>query len=227
MNKGRAAARNKGAEYADADRLVFCDSDRFPDNDFLKNHLAVANKDYVSIGCPWDFFGNLNNIGLPPYDFTRIRKYSRQPLYYKKIIHLYNAQNISKSPIVWTSFLVGNSSVSKKQFFESGGFDNAFSTWGFEHFELAFRLYRNGIQFTTVPSSGNYHIPHPRDEGFYRKMIESSAGQLIEKYPDYRFDCLKKYLFGEISLQEFEINFGGLSSSTIESDEQIYYKMKK
>jgi hypothetical protein len=58
-------------------------------------------------------------------------------------------------------------------------------------------------------------------------MIESSAKQLAEKYPEYRFEKLKEYLFGDISLQDFERDFGNLAVSTIESAEPIYYKLKK
>ena len=226
-NQGRAAARNTGAQHANGERLIFCDADRFPSFTFVEKHLENGCENYATIGCPWDFFGNVNKLAVPPYDFVKIQRFSREPLYYKKIRYLYNDEGFSDSPIVWASFLVGNSSISKKHFFEAGGFDNQFASWGFEHFELAFRMFRNKCQFKILDECGNYHIPHPREDGFYRRMIESSANQLIRKYPGFNFVKLKEYLFGDISLQEFETEFGHLEKSTIISNEPIYYKLKK
>lgn len=226
-NKGRAAARNKGAELAKGKRLIFCDADRFPDLDFIEKHIDIRHQNYVIIGGSLDYFGNIKNLNPCTFEFNKIKKFSRQSLYFKKILSLFNVEGVSNSPIVWASFLVGNSSINSEKFYEVGGFDNNFSTWGFEHFELAYRLYKKGNRFKVLPDCGNYHIPHPREQGYYRTMIDSSANQLAAKYPEQNFEYLAKYLFGEVSLQEFEIKFGGLESTTIDCEEPIIYKLRK
>ena len=226
-NMGRAAARNAGARNARGNRLIFCDADRIPEPGFVEKHLRAELADMAAVGESWDFFGNPNGPEISGYDFSRIRRFSRRSLYYQKITALYDESGHSRSPIVWASFLVGNSSVSKKRFFEVGGFDKSFSSWGFEHFELAFRLLGAGCEFALLRDCANYHIPHPRGGGYYRSMINSSADQLAEKYPAYHFETLKEYLFGEISLQKFEMKFGGLDEPLVKCGEPVFYKLKK
>jgi len=225
-NRGRSAARNAGARSAKGGRLIFCDADRFPDSDFVEKHIIAGKNDYIAVGCASEFFGKKQLLQDLPSNFEQIKRLSRATLYYKKMTALYDEQGLSVSPIVWASFLVGNSSVGKERFFAVGGFDEEFSTWGFEHFELAFRLFNTGARFKLLSSCGNYHIPHPRESNFYRSMIESSANQLVAKYPEKHFEMLKEYLFGNISLQEFERIFGNPEISTIKTEESIYYKLR-
>jgi glycosyltransferase involved in cell wall biosynthesis len=228
-NQGRAVARNIGAFQARGERLIFCDADRIPDVNFVKLHIEnskISNKS-ITIGCPLDYFGNINWMREASNEsFNTIKRYSRIPQYFTKITNIYNESRMTNSGIVWASFLVGNSSVGKDMFEEVNGFDSDFKTWGFEHFELAFRMQKIGAVFIICPECTSYHIPHSRETGYYRSMIQSSADILKNKYPKYHFEFLPKYLFGEVSLQDFEMNFSGNLSNHLMNREPIYHNIK-
>lgn len=226
-NKGRAAARNAGAEVARGEQLIFCDADRFPNPDFVRQHLLYINgcENIVTIGCPWEYFGNQKLLKIMDKDtWEGIVRYARKPLYYAKTLNLYAQKGMTESGIAWTSFLVGNASVSKRMFEKVGGFDEQFRTWGFEHFDLALRMQREGADFRSLPECSNYHIPHPRESGFYQKMIQQSIQIMEKKYSECDFTWFEKFFFGKASLQNVEEQFSGSLSSGMKRKEPIFYK---
>lgn len=228
-NKGRAAARNAGVAVAEGKYLIFCDADRFPCRDFVKMHMeaVTGHENTAVIGCPWDYFGNKNKLcHTDEISWPDIVKYSRKPQYYVKISNIFNEEGLTDSSIAWASFLVGNSCVNKSEFIEAGGFDPEFNFWGFEHFELGLRLQNKGIRLLNCPDIGNFHIPHARGQGYYRSMIEDSTRLIKKKHPGYDFQCLKDFMFGNISLQEFEYLFCGRVSGVLKNKEDIFYKTK-
>lgn len=228
-NKGRAAARNAGVALAEGKYLIFCDADRFPCRDFVEMHMkaVLKNENTAVIGCPWDYFGNKNKLcGTDEINWPDIVKFSRKPQYYTKISNIFNEEGLTDSSIAWAAFLVGNSCVGKREFLEAGGFDPDFNCWGFEHFELGLRLQNRGIKLLNCPGIGNYHIPHARGQGYYRSMIEDSTLLIEKKHPGYDFRCLKDFMFGNISLQDFEYLFGKRVSSPLKNKEAVFYKTK-
>ena len=228
-NKGRAAARNAGAALARGAYLIFCDADRFSEEDFVGKYIkAVTSKDNIAaIGCPWDYFGNMKSITLNDnFDWSSIKKYARKSQYYLKISNIFDLDGYTDSRIGWAAFLIGNACVKKEDFINAGGFDPDFKLWGFEHFELGFRLQKNNIKFLNCSEIGNYHIPHSRSAGYYKSMIQDSAKLMKRKHPQFNFDCLEKFLFGEISLQDFEKSFCGKVSWHLQNKEPVFYKTK-
>ncbi|GKX31031.1 glycosyl transferase [Vallitalea longa] len=205
-NKGRAAARNKGVEKASGEYLIFCDADRFPNNNYIKYY--VDNKAYLSefaiVGCPVDYYGKRHRADICKKDIQGIHRFSRESNYYKKIRKIFDEQGLTKSQIAWVSYLVGNSCISLDNFKKVGGFDPIFKDWGFEHFDFAFRLLKKGMYIKSCPYIYNYHIPHSRPDGFYKAMIEKSTVILNSKYPKYDFTPFKYFLSGELDLQRFE-----------------------
>ena len=60
-NKGRAAARNVGIQESRGDIIVFCDADRFPNPNFIMQHLEFhQNEVDIVIGASYDYFGKEN-----------------------------------------------------------------------------------------------------------------------------------------------------------------------
>lgn len=229
-NSGRSVARNKGVANAKGDLIVFCDADRFPERDFIKKYVEGYEKygDCAFIGCSLDYFGlpKLIKGDIEEIDFKKVVRFSRKPSYYTKIMNLFGEDNLSNSKIQWAAFLVGNSCLSKENFYKAGGFDENFKTWGFEHFELALRLQNCGVKFCAMPDISNYHIPHPRGDGYYRKMISDSIQVFKKKHSNYHVEFLGEYLLGDISLQEFEEKYSGEISKAIKDLDPIIYKMK-
>ena len=159
-------------------------------------------------------------------DEKAISRFSRDNQYYKKIMNIYDDDK-TLSPIRWASFMVGNSCIPKRLFEQLGGFDPQYDVWGFEHFDLAVRMMEMGVCFINVCEAKNYHIPHSKSKEEYIRLFENSAKIMNTKYPQYNkgFDYLVKYLCGEISLQQFEVLFGGKSSFESTAINDIYYKL--
>jgi glycosyltransferase involved in cell wall biosynthesis len=222
-NRGRAAARNAGVDRSRGSILIFNDADRFPDPHFINKHVAaLENKRHLtSIGCAWEYFGGFKN--LHTLDWQKIRKFSRKSLYYRRIMKIYK-NGITRSPLAWASFLVGNSGMYLDDFLSCGGFDQDFTSWGFEHFELAFRLSRQGISFLHNPAAENFHIPHTRPDDFYKIHIHNSIIQFKKKHPGCSIELLEQFLNGKISLQKFEKSFAGYVSDHLREEEEIFYK---
>lgn len=213
QNKGRANARNTGINNAQGEIIIFNDADRFPHYDFISKHMAHFTEENnnvhkVVVGCSYDYFGSYNcperilNISL-----QEIHKMARKPVFYSKIIQLYDETNYAESKIRWISYLVGNSSIKKSDIEKVGGFDDNFSIWGAEHFDLAIRMVKESYPFYLCEEAMNYHIPHKRDSDFYKSNIEKSVELLVQKYEDKKYYFLKDFLLGDISLQELERQF--------------------
>jgi glycosyltransferase involved in cell wall biosynthesis len=228
-NQGRAVARNTGAAMGKGELFVFCDADRVPEHDFISRH-AGCNPNGVRlavIGCSWDYFGKVDLLEkIPDTPWTDIRRFSRKSGYYSKMMKLFNRDGTTNSAVAWASFLVGNSSLRREDFERARGFDPDFKTWGFEHFELAIRLQSSGVSFYSCPQAANYHIPHPRETGFYQTMLESSLELLKSKHPDDKYGLLGDFLLGKIPLQDFEIGFGGTLTAGLNIEKPIFNYIK-
>lgn len=61
----------------------------------------------------------------------------------------------------WINFITSNVSVSRYALFEAGLFDEQFSGYGWEDWELGFRLYTRGATFIHDPNATAYHQEHP------------------------------------------------------------------
>ena len=228
-NQGRAIARNAGVEKAQGDRLIFCDGDRVPSPTFVAEHLNAAKKqrNMVVIGCPWDFFGKASLLKTEANtNWQRIVKLSRKPQYYEKIMNLYS-DGKTESPIAWCTFLVGNSSIDRRAFESTGGFDPGFTDWGFEHFEFAYRLKKQDFMFYSCPQAESFHLPHPRQSGFYQSMIHSSMKYFMQLHPKVPVNALERFLLGEISLQDFEKSFCVNLSYNLLDKPEIYFKLER
>lgn len=211
-NKGRAAARNVGINLSDNDILIFCDADRIPSPNFVGTHLqSHTERNHVTIGSQYDlFYKNIDSLFDDGINWELIKRFSRIPNYYSRIMKIYSYDNPNVSNLRWMSFLVGNSSISRDIFDISGVFDEDFSEWGFEHFELGLRMQYAGVLFNIEPEASNYHIPHPRDTNFYSQMIDKSALILYEKHPEINISSMKKILMSNVTVQEYNNSiFGG------------------
>ena len=183
-NKGRAIARNVGVEMSNSEFIIFCDGDRIPHENFVKKHIeSSSNLSCVNIGAAYDFFGKMNLFfNNDSIDWSYAEKMSRLPSYYKKIISKNKINDELFQKYSWLSFLVGNSSIYRNLFKSVGGFDDNITRWGFEHFELGYRLFKNQANFTCNTEIISYHIPHSRPNGFYEMNIKSNIDYICNKH---------------------------------------------
>ena len=202
MNKGRSYSRNVGIENSKGDIIVFCDADRYPGPDFLQGHIDFHRKSCfpktVCIG------GVYENISKLPYEQAS-KQMIRSSTYYSVIRNLFSPDGKCESSVPWVATLSGNMSITKSPVLPR--FDEDFEGWGFEHFEFGYRLVQAGYRFTLNDMASNYHIAHRRQTDEYRNSMRNSFEIFLHKHPNNDVLQFGKFIFGEISLQEFESRY--------------------
>lgn len=187
-NEGRAVSRNVGLKHASGDLVIFNDADRIPDKKLIENYNKGAKQGKkIQIGVSLDYYG-LKKEYLDRLDWVNIKKFSRSSRYFQKVVNVVDKEwkNIFEYP--WLCFLVGNSCVEKSVFENVGKFDESFKDWGFEHFELAYRMFEFGYDFYLNSDALNYHIPHPRGKDYYSEKIIYNIEKLISMHPDIEYE---------------------------------------
>lgn len=137
-------------------------------------------------------------------DIRQIFKKGREEYYWRKTKKVFQMPAIS-----WIAFTTGNVSISKKVLFDAGLFNESFQGWGLEDTELGFRLWKNNTLFISNEKAVNYHIEHPRDLD-KRKEEETRNHELFYcLHPELPVKLFRKYVYGEISLENFNIAISG------------------
>lgn len=212
-NKGRARARNFALQIGSGENIIFCDADRIPASDFVEKHVVKLNYDenIICIGKikevyfsePWKERARILNI------VQSNSKMAKEPLHSKNVDYLYDEKGQCLSKLPWISTYSGNMSIKRKTLEKVGGFDEEFTDWGFEHFELGYRLFLKGVKFVRDRGAINYHIAHKREKNFYFNAITKSHALFYKKHPTKEILLLKDYMMGNLSLQAFEIAVSG------------------
>lgn len=191
---GRASARNTGVKNALGERIVFCDADRIPDEEFIKRH-ACHTEEAIVVGNSYDYYGKEKSI-----DIYMIKKYARIPIQYKKLYML-----LDNPRLYWAGSLLGNASLSKKLFQYIGGYDDRFQEWGLENIELGYRAFLKNIRISYDPQIKSYHMPHKRNKEHGDGMIK--CADLFEQiHPEIDGRILYKFYAGELTQNIFEKN---------------------
>ncbi|MEH7355547.1 glycosyltransferase [Neobacillus drentensis] len=71
----------------------------------------------------------------------------------------------------WMAFHTGNVSIRKELIVQAGGFDEEFFHYGYEDWELGYRLYKMGVQCIVSKKLITYHQEHPVEESKWREAI--------------------------------------------------------
>ena len=134
---------------------------------------------------------------------------AKEPLHSKYVDYLYDEKGQCLSKLPWISTYSGNMSIKRKILEDVGDFDENFVDWGFEHFELGYRLFLHGVKFVRDRGAINYHIAHKREKNFYFDAIIKSHAYFYEKHPAKEVLLLKDYMMGNLSLQDYELAVTG------------------
>jgi glycosyltransferase involved in cell wall biosynthesis len=73
----------------------------------------------------------------------------------------------------WMAFLTGNVSITKDLIEQAGMFDEEFVKFGYEDWELGYRLYKMGAQFFIKDNLVTYHQEHPIGESKWKEAMEN------------------------------------------------------
>jgi glycosyltransferase involved in cell wall biosynthesis len=199
-NYGRAFTRNVAIEHAHGEYLIFCDCDRLPAPDFIDAHLEIirTNANLLSIGLVTETYENVADL------YTAVEKISRRKaIYYRVISSIFDNDGLTDSNLCWLATFSGNMAMNKNMLMKNR-FDCDFQVWGFEHFELGYRLWKEQMVFFLNSRAENIHIAHPRATGFYQECIANSYKLFYGKHPNQEIYPLEDFILGRISLQEYE-----------------------
>ncbi|MEH7417778.1 glycosyltransferase [Neobacillus drentensis] len=71
----------------------------------------------------------------------------------------------------WMAFLTGNISMRKELITQAGMFDEEFFHYGYEDWELGYRLYKMGAKYIVSNKITTYHQEHPVGEGKWKEAV--------------------------------------------------------
>lgn len=211
-NQGRAVARNTGISTSTGAILLFTDSDRLLSNYWVKSHCIFQQNHpcRVGIGEIREFYFSALEKYVPvlveamEINFASLSRLSRPFSYWEFVKKTLDKSGCSQIGAPWIMTLTGNLSVRRYLIDEVGGFDRNLSGWGFEHFELGYRLHKEGSSFWHVTNATNYHLAHARPAKFYDEYMQASLKQIQSRTTDPAWEALWPLLHGQLSLGEFD-----------------------
>lgn len=205
-NSGRAISRNEGVSVAQGDILIFCDADRIPCRNFIgehvKSHLANTGE-IVVLGKIVELFlrdfENQYDKYISASNKDNWLNYARNFNYYDYIEEMYDSAGKTDVKIAWSTLFTSNFSITKELFMRVNGFDEDFTSWGFENFEFGYRLSMINVKYILNRRAENFHIFHGADRVGSRREDSFRLFSLKHSCPEV--ENVLKLLDGEISWQ--------------------------
>jgi len=189
-----AAARNAGARLATCPILVFLDAGTVPGPDFVRSHLkthSAVPRHHAVIGYCFGY-QPYSGLALPAGEMTSLgpveilrRHAGDRP--FSDVRHTVFAAvdfDAGRMAAPWFLFWGMNCSVSADAFWEAGGFDEAYRSWGGEDTELAYRMFRHGTGFLISREAWAIELPHERRLLGNRQSLMRNARYLLKRHPD-------------------------------------------
>jgi GT2 family glycosyltransferase len=155
--KGAAYARNRGAEIAQGDILLFSDDDVIPGPGWIAAHQrAHAGPKTVAVG----------RLVLPK--------------------HLSKGVSFSGPRVFWWNVTGANTSLEKRLFEQVGGYDENFSDYGGEDPDLGYRLMKAGAKFVYAPAANAEHWDEGYGQNLMTKARKAGSAHMrvYRKYKD-------------------------------------------
>jgi len=161
-NVGRAKARNLGARAAAGNYILFMDDDIVAPAGLVKAHL--------------DLLESRPGNGTIGYAVTAPEVVDAPHFSY---LDSRGVAKLSEAMAPGRFFVTQNAAVSREAFLSIGGFDENFSSYGFEDMEVAFRLEDDaGIQFLALKEPVPLHVHHHTLQEYLDKKVECGRHSL-------------------------------------------------
>jgi len=178
VNTGRAGARNKCAEIASGDIILFLDDDMIPEDNLIQKHLEYHGKEGECIVTGSGF----NDPTKAKTDFAKYIVYTEG--LWQKDIPTNKLVTYDKF-----AFTACNMSIPAGLFKGLGGFDDRLKDG--EDFDLGVRALDNGVKILYDGAIKAWHNDNTNLKGVIRRHNEYNKGRIsiIKLHPEY----LKKF----------------------------------
>lgn len=205
-----ARARNVGIEHARADVCVFVDSGVILHSGALAAHLAAHRETSAPtavVGYVLCFNeGNedgqeiLDSLDLadPDASFAAFTAEGRWPDIREDYYERYG-EDLDALTAPWLMWWTCNASATTALLRETGGFDEAYRSWGAEDVDLGYRLRTAGARFVLRRDAAALHVPHPKS---YEDNMRSAA--LNYRYFADKYDTPVAHLVPDTHFHEIE-----------------------
>jgi glycosyltransferase involved in cell wall biosynthesis len=98
----------------------------------------------------------------------------------------------------WTVFLSGNVSLKKDLLLCAGGFDENFTGWGYEDWELGYRLFKEGAKIISKSNIKAYHQEHPVPPNFIEREMLPNFYHFQNKHSSIEIKIHALFLLSKI-----------------------------
>lgn len=172
--KGQAAARNTGSFLAHAPILLFLDDDVVPDPDLLATHLAHhASGQRIAV------LGDCEIVRSDEGSLCDLAMWSWWE-------DTNNRRSAPGQPGAYRDFCTGNVSLRREDFARVGGFDQDFTGYGREDYELGHRLLQSGVRFVADRRSRARHFNTATVRSMCAAARQEAKGDVLiaRKHPD-------------------------------------------
>ena len=174
VRQGQAIARNNGSFLAQAPVLVFLDDDVIPDPDLLRIHLEhhAAGERVVVLGdCEIVRSGGHSLAELATWMWWEDTNHRRAAV---------------GQPPSYRDFCTGNLSLRRDDFARVGGFDQDFTGYGREDYELGYRLLQDGVRFVADRGARAQHYNTTTERSMVAAARQEAHGDVLiaQKHPE-------------------------------------------
>ena len=189
---GLARARNLGVASTDAEVVAFVDADCVPASEWLEHHLdwhrrasnllVTGSRHHVDVVLDPDVVASGDFLVVPSGDAAIEPDDWRRLVYRRSRRLIYGDEGFRAA-------IGGNSSVQRERFLAAGGASEAFTSWGGEDTELAWRIWNDGAFVVPENRAMIYHqrVLDPADADEARAEARAMALSRLADLVPHRF----------------------------------------